>query len=268
MGSRSSRALSQALNILQVHPDPARSKYKTEREFYSRRARRMYRRSPTTIINWGNSVTPPHLEGNSIWINKPECVSLSSDKLRTLQELTEAGVPCPEFTTDYSVMREWLSDGNVLMARHLLRAHSGRGLTILDPQAMSSDDIDSIPSCPLWTKYIKKTHEYRVHVLPDRSLHIVQKRRNMSVPDDQIDWRIRNHGNGFIFAAELAHKPDDIEELAYRVAEVLGLDFCALDIVYNSHLDKSFLIESNTACGIEGRTLDLYTNSFKRKLNL
>ena len=261
MGSRSSKAMRDALSILQVHPDPSRSKYRAARSWFSRRAGRTLRRRPTTVINWGSSTVPEHLSENVHWINHPDNVSLSSNKLFTLSKLTEAGVPCPEFTTDREVAQSWCDAGEVVIVRKLLSAHSGRGIVVCEGG-------EHVPSAPLYTKYIKKSHEYRYHALPDGSHFITQKRRSRSVADEDVDWRIRNHQNGFIFAAELSHRPNDIEELCERAKEVLGLDFCAFDVLYNEHQDKSYIIESNCAIGLAGRTVELYVNSIKNKLNL
>jgi len=259
MGSRSAKNLREALDILQVHPDPARSRYKAEYSFYSRRAGRTLHRRPTKVINWGSSVVPEHLASNVHWLNHPAKVALACDKLSCLQVLSEQDIPCPEWTTSQQTVQEWLDQGHVVFARTLTRAHSARGLVELEGDA-------TIISAPLYTKYIKKQFEYRVHCLPNGSLHVVQKRRRRDTPDDQVNWRVRNHGNGFIFAAELEFKPSDIETLAQRTKQALGLDFCALDIVYNSHTETSYVIEANSACALEGRTLDIYAEAFREVL--
>ena len=60
--------------------------------------------------------------------------------------------------------------------------------------------------------------------------------------------------------------PDDIEQLARDGISALGLDFGALDVVYNERDNKCYLIEANTAPGLEGSTLDLYANAFRSVL--
>lgn len=272
MGSESARNISRELGILQVHPDPQRSKYNPNKQWFSRRAGRVLRRRESTIINWGCSVIPEHLRENVRWINHPDNVARSVCKLRTLQTLTDHGVPCPEYTLDPGKVDSWLRDEQAtVFARTLLNAHSGRGIIVLDPDGTYAPGNQNehgmgIPYAPLYTKYIKSSHEYRGHMLPNGKVHLVQKRRSNAVPDDRVDWRIRNHGNGFIFAAEMSFKPEDIEDLMYQAKDALGLDFFSADIVYNEHQNKSYIIEVNTASGAVGRTLDIYVQAFKERL--
>ena len=46
--------------------------------------------------------------------------------------------------------------------------------------------------------------------------------------------------------------------------KVLGLDFGAVDIIYNKQEDKWYVLEVNTAPGIYGTTLDKYVNAIMR----
>ena len=250
MGSQSAKSLARELNILRVQRDPALSKYRCRR--------------PSLIINWGSSTVPSHLSSNCTWVNHPSAVAIASNKKLALDHLTLSNVPCPEHTDDSALVREWLEQGHTVFARTLLSSHSGRGIKIIDP----TEDYTSLPYAPLYTKYIKKHKEYRVHVLPDNSIHVVEKRRRLDVLEEDIDWRVRNHGNGWIFAQGLSYKPDDIENLARTAVASVGLDFGALDIVYNSHQNKSYVIEINTSPALVGRTLEIYKEAFKRRLGV
>lgn len=250
MGSQSAKNLANGLGIMRIYPD--------ERS-------RFVNREQDTIINWGASSSPIRMRDSvSRWLNHPSKVAISANKTATLECLTNASVPTLDFTTSRQQALEWLLEGKVVIARTLLNSHSGRGIIELDPEVNTYEELQDIPNAPLYTLYKSKKHEYRVHVLPDDSVAVRQKRRRMSA--ENINWRIRNHVGGFIFAHELSYLPSDIEELAVNAKRALGLDFCALDILYNERDNKSFVIESNTSPGLEGSTLQLYVDAFRRVL--
>jgi glutathione synthase/RimK-type ligase-like ATP-grasp enzyme len=205
------------------------------------------------VINWGRS----DRRFNGEYVNKPEAVALASDKLQAMQRLGNYGVAQPDYTTDIEVARQWLDDGHSVVARKLLRANSGRGIVLLSPE-----DADDIPTAPLYTKYIPKTTEFRVHVFGDRVLDVQEKRRRHDVPDEDVNWQIRNHGNGFVFARDDVRAPSCVTDAAVRAVSCLGLDFGAVDIGYNAKRDKCRVYEVNTAPGLEGSTLERYFEAF------
>jgi D-alanine-D-alanine ligase-like ATP-grasp enzyme len=43
----------------------------------------------------------------------------------------------------------------------------------------------------------------------------------------------------------------------------LGLDFGAIDMIYNERRNQYYVLEVNTACGLTGTTLDKYVEVFK-----
>ena len=54
--------------------------------------------------------------------------------------------------------------------------------------------------------------------------------RKLDVPDDQIDWRVRNLANGFIYAREGFDTQPQVFDTATNAVRKLGLDFGAVDI--------------------------------------
>jgi glutathione synthase/RimK-type ligase-like ATP-grasp enzyme len=210
------------------------------------------------IINWGNSEE----RFNGQYINTPASVSTASDKLKTAETLGNFGVSQPDFTTNREVAVQWLNDGCGVLARKLLRASEGRGLVLVTTDMA----VDDIPTAPMYTKYIPKTTEYRVHVLGGRVIDVQEKKRNMEVPDDEVNWQIRNHGNGFIFARDGVVAPDCVVANSIRAVAALALDFGAVDVGYNAKRDKCRVYEVNTAPGLEGTTLEAYYKAFSEVL--
>ena len=161
-------------------------------------------------------------------------------------------VSCPEWTTDYDTALEWINNGKTVFCRTLTRAHSGRGIHIA---SISDELVDA----PLYTQYIKKQKEFRVHVFRNEVIDLQEKRRSTNSPDS--DFLIRNHANGFVFCRDDIIEPTDLRATALSAVAALGLDFGAVDIIYNAYYDKCYALEVNTAPGLEGTTLDSYSKA-------
>jgi D-alanine-D-alanine ligase-like ATP-grasp enzyme len=89
-------------------------------------------------------------------------------------------------------------------------------------------------------------------------IDIQEKKRKKETPDDQVNWQIRNHDNGFIFARSEVAPPRCILDYSLAAVSALGLDFGAVDLGYNVKREEAVVYEVNTAPGLEGSTLDAY----------
>lgn len=236
--SESAKALAAALGIRRIKQEG--SKYKPKRG--------------DVIINWGSSSLPDVLKnGNAIIINSDEAVAKASNKLHSFNAFKDAGVPIPEFTTSYQTAREWVLDLKAtVVARTKLNGHSGDGIVLVE-----HPNVDDLPRAPLYTEYVKKVQEYRLHVFRGNVFFIQRKARKREIPDEEINWQVRNHANGFIFAHQGVDVPDGHKEAAVKAVEALGLDFGAVDLI-ETKKGEPFVLEVNTACGLEGTTLEKY----------
>lgn len=238
-GSASARALAGALGIKILLHDG-----------------KLWKKTNEAIINWGSST----MDGKNwfdeqVMINDMFCVKNASNKLTSFQLFTKAGVATPEWTQDREEAVGWLAGGTVV-ARTILNGHSGAGIVICD-------GAENIPQAPLYTKYIKKDQEYRLHVMKGEVFFVQRKARKVDVPDDQVNWQVRNHQNGFIYANQGIEVPRDMHQLAIEAVKALGLDFGAVDCITEKKSQKSYVLEVNTACGLTGATLDAYVQKFK-----
>ena len=240
--SNSARDLARSLGILRLRTQGSR--------FRPRRT--------DTVVNWGSSQGV----GDCRYINNPAAVSNASNKLTAFRILAEHGVPpttVPEFTTSKEDAEIWRQEGSSVVCRTMLRANSGRGIVIINPT--EGGDRFSIPDAPLYTKYIKKSQEYRVHVFNGEVKDTQRKMRKQNVPDEAVNWQIRNLAGGFIFGRE-GVLPDTVRDnLAVQAVQALGLHFGAVDIIYNNYHDQYYVLEVNTAPGLEGTTLEVYTDA-------
>jgi glutathione synthase/RimK-type ligase-like ATP-grasp enzyme len=159
-------------------------------------------KSGQTLINWGNGGTPSWLgtaatRGVRI-LNNFNAVNVAGNKLSTFKVLEEAGVSIPEFTTSRSTAQHWLEEGDIVVERHTLRGSSGEGIRIV-----SLDDEDTeaqLTQAPLYTKFVPKTAEYRVHIFRGEMIDFVQKKRVSSERrDDTFNPYISSMEHGWVF---------------------------------------------------------------------
>jgi len=211
------------------------------------------------IINWGNNNVPVDYRIKSFTVLNAE-VAKATNKLEFFK--TVVGKQwCIPFTEDKVVAQQWIDEGKEVVCRTLLNAHSGRGIVI-------SDKDNPLVDAPLYTQYVKKASEYRVHVMAETGSTLIQKKvRNKDVPDDAVNWKIRNHDNGFVFATGAEYvedTPPDVIEVAREVIRLLNLDFGAVDIIWNDKFQQAYVLEVNSAPGLEegGKTHQFYTNAF------
>ncbi|MDB4302051.1 hypothetical protein N9924_00640 [bacterium] len=209
----------------------------------------------TGVINWGCSDIPDVVRRAGRIFNKPDNIKIASNKLSFFREVSKVeGINLPDFTTDKKEAIEWDA---TIVARHKLQGHSGEGIVLCEPD----EDFDE---APLYVRYIPKRQEYRVHVFNGKIMDTQRKARRNDVAKDDVNWRVRNHGNGFIFARnEDMLIPHDLYDQAIKAVEACGLDFGAVDLIWNEKRDKCYVLEINTAPGLEGTTLDNYINAFK-----
>ena len=213
------------------------------------------------IINWGAGTLPDQVDVCQRILNKPEAIRKASNKLKSFELFQEAGVTIPPFFTDYGDAEDWMIDNDgAVVCRTVLNGHSGAGIVI-------ADTVDELVAAPLYTVYIKKQEEYRYHVFMGQVVDIQRKARKRDVPDDAVNWQVRNLDGGFIFAREGVVASPVASEEAVKAVAALGLDFGAVDLIYNAREDKYYVLEVNTAPGLSGTTLDGYKQRFEEVFN-
>ena len=216
-----------------------------------------YRPKPhDVIINWGFGRSLAQLNLDSVFavLNPPYHVSRAVNKLTFFENIKETN---PELIPDFWTNKEDIpEEAFPVLARQSLTGHSGAGIRWCDSP---SDCVDA----PLYVKYVKKSEEYRVHISDRGGVFLVQ-RKARRLDHDNPDWRIRNHANGFIYQREDFVAPLCVLSAAEIALDAAGLHFGAVDVIYNKHYDKSYVLEINTAPGLDGSTTDDYANMFIR----
>lgn len=176
------------------------------------------------------------------------------DKLTQYEYFRTHGIPALEFTADPSKACEWLNQDLTVFGRKLLNASCGHGIVVMEGPA-----DEAFQSCPVYTLYKKKKREFRVHVFRDSIVRVVEKklRSNWNGPRDS---KIRNLANGYVFCS-CDDEPAGLRELAITASKVVTSDFRGVDIGYNEKLGEPFVIEVNSAPGIEGGNVEAYVNA-------
>jgi len=217
-----------------------------------------YRRRPSdVIINWGNSRD----EREPTHGNNKAYIKLASNKLSFFKHMERQGVTClPEFWTNKEDIPD---DAYPIVCRTILSGHSGAGIVI----AANEDDL---VNAPLYVKYLKKKDEYRVHLgktdAGSAVISVQRKARRITGGDGPTNWLVRNLAGGFVYVRNGVTPPGRVIDASREVFEKSGLVFGAVDVIYNEKLDKAFVLEINTAPGMEGQTVIDYTNFFKEKI--
>jgi hypothetical protein len=209
------------------------------------------------VVNYGSNTSPLWLSRVRTILNLPVSCAFGGNKLVAFRKFQEARLAIPEFTSSHEEAMGWYNEGLTVVCRTLLNAHSGRGIVLAN-----HENNKPIVRAPLYVKYKKKRKEFRVHVFKGQVIDVCEKRRfRRDRRDDRFDGYIRNHDMGWAFCRDNVVSPGDLHRLSLDACNSLGLDFGAVDIIWNEKENKCYLLEVNTAPGLEGTTLTKYVNA-------
>lgn len=209
------------------------------------------------VINWGNTSDAFAFDCRVL---NARGLRTASNKLNFFNVMERAGHQniVPRFWTE---ARNIPDEAFPIVCRTVLAGHSGDGIVI------AANRGELVPA-PLYVQYVKKSHEYRVHVGRGRGdqpaiIAVQRKARNRAVPDEEVNWQVRNHNNGFVFVrGDVAPDPSVLAVARTALVES-ELDFGAVDVIWNERNQQALVLEINTAPGLEGQTIEDYANFFR-----
>lgn len=239
MGSQGAKRLAKELGVMCVFPNGKFMPKKTH-----------------LVINWGNQQKPKWANYGIIFtiLNRWDRIANACNKIKAFTKFKELGVPCPEFTEDQAVAKNWLAKGNTVIGRQKVAAQAGAGIVVFA-------EGEKITDCPLYTKYKKKAKEFRVHVFNGKVIDFQEKRRKQGHKSNSL---IRTEANGWVFCRQGAVLGDAGKAVAIQAVAALDLVFGGVDLIWNQKEDKYYVLEVNTAPGIEGTTVLSYAKAIKK----
>lgn len=213
------------------------------------------------VINWGCTKLPALSSKGITVINKPEHTRLCANKFKFFNTVS-GKVSIPEFTDDIDKALLWATEGSEVLGRDF-HGHSGADIVFF------SEEPGEFVKSQFWVKYKKKKSEFRVHVMGGKIIMVQQKVLRTTdingnpLSKEQADFRIRNHANGFIFQKYDITVPKEASDQALLAVSTVGLDFGAVDVIYNEFEGKAYVLEINTAPGLEGSSPEVYAEGLK-----
>ncbi len=237
-GSKSAKALADALGGKVLKLEGSRFRAKEQ----------------DVIVNWGNTHTGIDCQ---TLLNWGPTVQQLINKLTFFNHYSEVDeVNIPPFWTNQGDIPD---DAFPIVCRTILNGHSGRGIVISDSRG------DLVPA-PLYVKYIKKKAEFRIHMGKDRngqSIIIDQQKKVLRNGYANPDFRVRNLANGFLFQRNGIMVPACVLAQAKAAMDNCSLDFGAFDIIFNERDNVAYVLEVNSAPGIQNSTIQAYANYFR-----
>jgi glutathione synthase/RimK-type ligase-like ATP-grasp enzyme len=211
----------------------------------------------TNIINWGNTTLPARISNCNI-VNTPAAIALVSNKLAFFHAMRDQNVTPWYCTTLPEATARMREKDCYIVCRTVLNGSGGAGIVV-------AHTVNELVKAPLYVQYIPKQEEYRVHCFNPRNgveiIDVQRKARKHDVADP--NWEIRNLAGGFIYAREGFTVPSVVIEAATVCMGNLRLHFGAVDIV-STKKGKAYVLEVNSAPGLEGTTVEKYAEAFKR----
>ncbi len=209
------------------------------------------------VVNWGATDIDNREVMKCRVLNHPDAVTVTSNKLFFFNFLGQREW-LPDWTGDREEATDWLGKCKVV-CRTVLSGHSGNGIVI-------AREPGEMVAAQLYVKYIPKVDEYRVHIFNGEVIDIQRKAKRHDA--QFVDWKVRSHDNGFIYMREGVEDIPYMHWIRMRALEVVKrteLDFGAVDLIYNKNRNKCYVIEVNTAPGLEGTTLERYAEAIRNE---
>lgn len=185
------------------------------------------------VINWGNRIFK---DDGYFCLNKPSAIGKASNKAKARRFLHEGGVKIPD-TRFYGEKLEF-----PVIARPP-RHERGHDFHVLNDtndlfKLSSKEDLSDW----YFSKIFDKTEEFRAHVAHGKILMMNIKAFHEG---DPLSGNFANIGVWKALRWSNFHEGMCQESL--KAINVLGLDYGAVDILYNSHNDSWVICEVNTA---------------------
>jgi glutathione synthase/RimK-type ligase-like ATP-grasp enzyme len=212
------------------------------------------------IIRYGNvrTVNRKGYEAHPRYeINTIKAINNARDKFKSLKMMEEGGCRVPKAVEQTPVIGNGANE--TWFAR---KKFHHKGLDIVVCKTNRELETAAVNGSEYFVKYIPIGKEYRYHVFGDKILQACIKFKeagNGGVGTDEDIIRNLDHGWKF---AEIEPQPK-ASEYAIKACRALGLHFGAVDIIEEQGHTLLYVLEVNTAAGLDNKRLETYINAFK-----
>jgi hypothetical protein len=137
-----------------------------------------------------------------------------------------------------------------------LRGQDGEGIVI-------AENANQLVTASLYTQYIDKTSEYRIHVgrLPNGQITVIGRQKKRKTASFTGDARIWTGNETKLDYIELA--PEEVISAARKAFTYFKVSFAAFDIVYNNSMEEAYVLEANSAPMLNADTVKAYAEFFR-----
>jgi glutathione synthase/RimK-type ligase-like ATP-grasp enzyme len=212
------------------------------------------------IIRYGNvrTVNRKGFTANPKYeINTIEAINNARNKFKSLQMMEEGGCRVPKATEDVPVIGN--GQRTIWFAR---KKYHHKGLDIVVCKTNRELEQAKTDGAEYFVQYVPIGKEYRYHVFGDKILQACIKFKEAGNGGVGADTDIiRNLDHGWKFA-EIEPQPK-ASEYAIKACRALGLHFGAVDIIEEQGHTLLYVLEVNTAAGLDNKRLEAYIKAFK-----
>lgn len=198
-----------------------------------------YIKSNEWIINWGAGHFRGYKEegatGTRI-LNPAHKLCICINKIDFFRAMDAEGVNIPKWTTSSTTAAKWVAGGVKTYCRTEIEGKDGSGIVVARKQS-------ELVSSPLYTQAVDATEEYRVHIFQHKPIFDLEKWKEHAT---QTEKDIRTGGMGWIYVRDTV-VPDGAKAEAIKASKALGMDFCAVDLLYNTKTGQGTVLEMNSA---------------------
>jgi hypothetical protein len=177
------------------------------------------------------------------------------DKVEQFRRFQLGEVSSPSSATNLSAAQQL--ECKQVVVRSLTSASEGRGITIVPREELTQH-------APLYTEYIPKKKEYRVHIYNNKVIDVQEKRRRKGL--ESKEFQVRNTANGYVFCRDNVVSCTALIDVALAAVRAIGRTQGAVDVIYNEKQDKYFALEVNSRPGLQGTTLKIYADAVLENL--
>lgn len=208
------------------------------------------------LIRYGN----PYPTVAKTNYNTPEFIELCVFKSRFSKFMNEKGFYAPVFHSGGK------PEEFPVLIRKSLTGTGGKGIVIVKNMEEFEQQFES-PY--FWTPFVKMSSEFRVHVLGGNFIKIFKK--IITTPGvEEAEYPIRNVASGYHYARKEMHKENFkvLRQLEEKLREVFPTGFYGLDVGWDVINKRYFIIEANSAPGLNTQTVKMYAEYLVKELEL